>query len=128
MKYLTILLIGVLTSCSSSKELQKDPFLYFGKTACLGKCPVYDLYVFEDGKVEYNGIKNVAKKGKHSFQLSAEEIKSLKTQLTNINTLEVEKLKRDIPNTILRFNGKSLRIQNTKQIKGVENILQKLFS
>lgn len=128
MRYLTILLITLLSSCSSSKELQKEPLLYFGKTACLGKCPVYDVYVFEDGKVEYEGIKNVSKKGKHSYQLSVEELKKLKEELSQINTTKVEKLKRDIPNTIIRFNGKNLKVQDTKSIKDVEKILQRFFS
>ena len=128
MRYLTILLIALLSSCSSSKELQKEPLLYFGKTACLGKCPVYDVYVFEDGKVEYEGIKNVYKRGKHSYQLSVEELKKLKEELSQINTTKVEKLKRDIPNTIIRFNGKNLKVQDTESIKDVEKILQRVFS
>ena len=54
----------MMISCSSQKPIQKNELIYYGKTACLGKCPVFDLYIYEDGKVVYQGFKNVEKKGK----------------------------------------------------------------
>ena len=37
----------------------KDAFLSLSKGKCLVDCPVYDLLIFRDGQVIYNGIENV---------------------------------------------------------------------
>lgn len=128
MKYLAILLIGILTNCSSPKEMQKEPLLYFGKTACLGKCPVYDIYVFENGKVKYEGVKNVNKKGSYSYQLSKKDIEEITEELIRISSIENEKLTRDKPNTIIRYKGKELKTQNIKNFEKLEKLLEKVIS
>ncbi len=66
--------MAIIIGCSSSKHVKEDALLYYGKTQCLGKCPVFDMYIFNDGKVLYEGLKNVTLKGKHQFKISSSEI------------------------------------------------------
>ncbi len=45
--------------------------------ACYGKCPVYSLELFNDGKLLYNGELFVEKKGKAQFKVNATKAASL---------------------------------------------------
>lgn len=115
-------------SCSTSKNIKEDALLYYGKTQCLGKCPVFDMYVFEDGKVIYEGLKNVELKGKHEFKLSLSEIKQIKQELETIAFSSEEKIKRDLPNTVLKLKGNKLVTQNKERIKNLIILLEKIKS
>jgi len=129
MKYSFIISVIVLmVSCSSSKHLKEDALLYYGKTACLGKCPVFDMYIFEDGKVMYEGLKNVDLKGKHEFKLSSTEIKEIKQELETIAFSSEEKIKRDVPNVILKLKGNKLVTQHKEKIKNLMILLEKIKS
>ncbi|WP_428740317.1 DUF6438 domain-containing protein [Tenacibaculum sp.] len=127
MRHLFLILIALtLTNCSSSKDVKEAAFLYYGKTQCLGKCPVFDMYLFEDGKILYEGFKNVDLLGKHESYLKEEELESIKQKLKEIDFSTKEKLKRDIPNTVLKFKGKRLVTQNNEQVKALINLLSKI--
>lgn len=124
------ILFMVIIGCSSTKEIQSKEVVYYGKTACLGKCSVLDVFIYDDGTVLYNGIKNVAKKGKLTFKISETELKELKDEIMKIDfTIDSnQKFKRDLPKTILKFNGKKKMFQNLKKIEKFERLLKRLLS
>lgn len=116
-----------LVKCSSSKNIKKEEaFLYYGKTQCLGKCPVFDMYLFKDGKVLYEGIKNVSKLGIHQFSIKTEDVEEIKKELEKIDFTTKEKLTRDFPNTVLKFKGKRLAIQKNEKVKRLMFLLEKI--
>jgi hypothetical protein len=116
-----------LVKCSSSKNIKKEEaFLYYGKTQCLGKCPVFDMYLFKDGKVLYEGIKNVSKLGMHQFSIKTEDVDEIKKELEKIDFTTKEKLTRDFPNTVLKFKGKRLAIQKNEKVKRLMFLLEKI--
>lgn len=116
-----------LVKCSSSKNIKKEEaFLYYGKTQCLGKCPVFDMYLFKDGKVLYEGIKNVSKLGMHEFSIKTEDVDEIKKELEKIDFTTKEKLTRDFPNTVLKFKGKRLAIQKNEKVKRLMFLLEKI--
>src|SRR5579862_7330636 len=47
------------------------------REACLGSCPVYDLEIRGDGKVEYNGKSDVAVLGTHEGAISHKDLEIL---------------------------------------------------
>lgn len=47
------------------------PVLIFERTPCMGICPAYRLQVYTDGRVAYEGQRNVPLLGKQEFKLSA---------------------------------------------------------
>ena len=48
------------------------------KNACFGKCPVYGLIIYENGKATYNGKMHVEKLGLYSKQLSKQAFKAIR--------------------------------------------------
>ncbi|RSC93094.1 DUF6438 domain-containing protein [Tenacibaculum singaporense] len=128
MRYIFLMLMAItLVKCSSSKNIKKEEaFLYYGKTQCLGKCPVFDIYLFKDGKVFYEGFKNVSKLGVHEFSIKTEDVEKIKKELEKIDFTTKEKLTRDFPNTVLKFKGKRLAIQKNDKVKRLIFLLEKI--
>ena len=127
MKYtmLTMLFL-MMIGCSSQKEMQDNELIYYGKTACLGKCPVFDLYIY---KVVYRGIKNVEKKGKFTATISKVKLEEIKKEILkldlndNTNTKSV----RDLPNTIIKVSERKLKFQNLTKIEGLDKLLKNII-
>jgi len=66
---LNLFFLTLLSFSSFSNSAQSDA-LSFSRTACFGQCPVYQVYIFSDGVVVYNGEANVEKSGVHKFKFS----------------------------------------------------------
>lgn len=84
------------------------------------------MYVFKDGKVLYEGIKNVSKLGVHEFSIKSEDVEKIKKELEKIDFTKKEKLTRDFPNTVLKFKGKRLSIQKNDKVKRLMFLLEKI--
>lgn len=68
------------------KEVIKDPeivapeeevvqvILHFQKSACYGKCPVFDVKVYSDGRVLYRGEANVEKMGFYETEIDTSQL------------------------------------------------------
>ncbi|CAL2101793.1 conserved protein of unknown function [Tenacibaculum sp. 190130A14a] len=65
------------------KSKLQNRLISIKKTACFGDCPVYDFYINKDGKAFFNGREHVLKSGKHEFELSEKELKSLLDKIEN---------------------------------------------
>ncbi|OSY88568.1 hypothetical protein WH52_07430 [Tenacibaculum holothuriorum] len=128
MKYLLICLSFCLFSCKAQKNIIQQSFLYYGKTACLGKCPVFDLYIYPNGNVVYIGVENVNTLGQKNFTCTKKEIELIKNELNKLSINNNTKTVRDLPNTIIKYNGNKLIIRNNKQIEGLNKLLKKFFS
>ncbi|HEY9627533.1 MAG TPA: DUF6438 domain-containing protein [Coleofasciculaceae cyanobacterium] len=86
------------------------------RTACYGPCPVYELTVYGDGKVVYEGRAFVAAQGRRTAQISPEQVQQLVTAFETANffalkdqyAVEVT----DLPGawTSIRLNGQSKRV------------------
>ncbi|HEB62142.1 MAG TPA: hypothetical protein ENI82_03225 [Bacteroidetes bacterium] len=77
------------------------------KTPCYGKCPVFEVRIFSDGKVEFYGRKNVNLIGKFQAQASPQFIEQIKSEAKAINYMKLSntypengKKILDLPNTI----------------------------
>lgn len=47
------------------------------RTACYGKCPVFELSIYNDGRVLYEGRNHVARYGKHEGRLPVESVDAI---------------------------------------------------
>lgn len=93
----------------------KDAFLSLSKGRCLNDCPVYDLWIFKDGQVVYNGIENVQKVGIHKMLISHEAIKYLNQLLLEMKSEDLGNIReRKKPLTLLKFKGKRIVYQSSK--------------
>ncbi|WP_281990439.1 DUF6438 domain-containing protein [Aquimarina aggregata] len=132
MKYLVMLLALLNFSCSSTKKTpltsaEDDILIYYSKSPCNGKCPVYDLWIFKDGSIAYSGINNVSVKGKINKKLSKEEFESLKATLTKDPKENITfKRKRDKSITTLNINNKEYKYYTTSASNYIKELDSKL--
>ncbi|MGM5469137.1 DUF6438 domain-containing protein [Flavobacteriaceae bacterium LMO-SS05] len=104
-----------------------DAFLSLSKGRCLYDCPVYDLWIFKDGQVVYNGIENVEKQGIRKMQISQEAIKYLDQLLVEMGPKDIGNIRdRKKPLILLKFKGKRIVYQSSK-VSGNLLELERMF-
>lgn len=121
----------LLTTYFTKKHKQsydvKDAFLSLSKGKCLVDCPVYDLLIFCDGQVIYNGIENVEKEGVHKMLISHEAIKHLNNLLLDMKPEDLGGVReRKKPLTLLKFKNKRIVYQSNR-VSGSLYELDRLF-
>lgn len=97
-------------------KTHQNSLIKLRKTACFGKCPIYELTVDKDGKLHFDGLDFVLVKGKKEIQLSATEFQTLKGYLsktTFANYQETYNNPRitDLPSTYVTYQGKQIQIR-----------------
>ena len=103
------------------KYLSENTFAKIRKSQCSGDCPVYELILFKDGKVIYNGIENVLVSGKQEFTISESKLKKIqdKFKKTSFGTYldnYVDKSLMDYPSTFITYNDKQIEIKLWKNV------------
>lgn len=127
-----ILLISVFNiSCASHKVDQQEVLIQVSKKRCLGKCPVYDLYLYQNGEVVFNGIDNVNKLGKTKIKVTKSRLEDIKVLLQKINwdTLQTsDRRKRDMAITRIKYSDKDISFQGiiSKEVDSLIKTLEKL--
>ena len=72
-----------------------EKFVAIAGGACSGTCPVYELYVFDDGRVIFRGKKFTGKEGVWKKQVDKQAYGELLTQVVRSGVLDPEtKIKR----------------------------------
>ncbi len=129
---IVITVLVVSFSCSSQKN-NNGLLLQITKKRCLGKCPVYDLYLYENGKVLFVGIDHVEKKGKFTFNANIQQLKKIDSLLQVIRTQNSSSQKfkriRDLPVTVFRFDHRKMEFHNRdipKELKQINEYLEKI--
>jgi hypothetical protein len=67
-----------------------DKFIGISGGSCNGTCPVYELYVFEDGRVVYSGRKDTTRVGVFKKKVSPEVYTELLTMIVRTKVLDEE--------------------------------------
>jgi hypothetical protein len=67
-----------------------DKFVGISSGSCSGSCAVYELYVFENGRVVYSGRKDVGRMGVHEKQVAPEVYAELLTMIVRTKVLDAE--------------------------------------
>ena len=67
-----------------------DKFVGISSGSCNGTCPVYELYVFSDGRVVYSGRKDVSRMGVFRKQVAPEVYAELLSMLVRTKVLDDE--------------------------------------
>ncbi len=55
------------------------------KTPCYGKCPTYEVKIYNDGRAEYHGKMFVERMGKHTGRIDEATLKSIKGKAMEVN-------------------------------------------
>jgi len=123
MKTIIILLILTVSTCKSGKttttpQHKNDLLLQYSKGPCLGKCPVYDLYIYKDGTVSFRGVDNVIQKRVIKSYLSPHILKDIMDTLRKESDDFEPTIKiRDLPITTLRYGNKEYKY-HTSRVNG----------
>ena len=67
-----------------------DKFIGVSSGSCSGTCPVYELYLFDNGRVVFSGRKDTTRKGVFEKQVSPEVYAELVTMLVRTKVLDEE--------------------------------------
>src|SRR6188474_2880483 len=67
-----------------------DKFIGISGGSCSGTCPVYELYVFEDGRVVFSGRKDTAKTGTWNKRVEPAVYAELLTMIVRTKVLDEE--------------------------------------
>ncbi|MGW9685477.1 DUF6438 domain-containing protein [Flagellimonas sp. 2504JD1-5] len=122
-----MIMILALFACRSGEEAvaiqQKEPLLHYSKGPCLGRCPVYDFWVYPDGNFVYKRARGTKSNREIKGRLTSEEMEKLKKYLHN-NLIEpvVFNRIRDLPVSTLRFNGKKYEYHANKIKAGLKEV------
>lgn len=80
MRVLIIFLLILASACSGSKNSVSPNFvpspvdrITLKRTGCFGTCPIYEVMIFGNGIVSYEGKAYTTKEGKYAGQLSPTE-------------------------------------------------------
>ena len=98
MKYLIIACVFCIAlACNTTKSAENNTtttekettdvrkVISFAKGACHGTCPIYNMIIFSDGQVVYEGIRFSDLMGKHTKMLDEKTINDLMTECKNAN-------------------------------------------
>jgi hypothetical protein len=125
---LFLLLLGTV-SCKSNDAFSNKaesapatPLILLETSPCRGFCPVFKLSFRSDGLVTYEGIRFVKKTGSSTFQLTKQELSTLKKKLKKANLWQYPE---SFPSTIMDAPGASLTIYKGKTSKTIRGSVER---
>jgi hypothetical protein len=112
MSQLLVLSLLTVLSCSPAPADggAKTPLVGFYQHGCRGYCPSYQLTIYHDGSVDYEGLRYVQTAGKATVRLTAAELKRVKAAVKRANLWkypeQIESRVADAPTaTLTAFRG-----------------------
>ena len=134
-KSLLALISCVIISCISIKNTSKnEPIISLERTACFGKCTIYKIEIFNDGRGIYKGKKFVTKTGEHSFKITKKELNLILKRAEKINFWnmknEYTSLISDLPTTYIKIKNKKIIDYSDapKSLKNIENLIDSIYN
>lgn len=111
------LLLFVLASFNMMAQ-KKATYIKMERTACYGRCPVYTIEIFSNGKIKYTGTRNVANIGTFNYKVSAQKVKGIFSYIENNKITSLKNVYEEIASDLPRLNMKFLI---SKKIKNIQN-------
>lgn len=115
----TIGLILIISACHSPKKLNgaAQPLIRYAKGPCFGMCPQFQLDVYAEGLVLYQGFKNTPLTGSYTVRLSRRDLKAWKQwfkvqhfeDLPEMINMEIM----DAPVTTIVYKTKTVKAKGT---------------
>ncbi len=122
MRFVFFALCLVLAGCRSAPPPKGEqppvsvieaPLLSFQRLPCFGRCPVYTVELFADGRVHFRGEANVREPGEHEWRLEAAELQAVVARLETSgfgawkNAYERQDMT-DAGTAVLTYRGKTI--------------------
>lgn len=98
------------------KNQAENTFVKIRKTACFGRCPVYEFTIFKDGTALFDGLQYVNKTGKHKLKLNKDEFTKLQELLSKTAFYKYKDSYNnpritDLPSVYITHQGKQVQIR-----------------
>jgi Domain of unknown function (DUF6438) len=115
---LGLFVLVTVLACSPTKDIsnlkEKDIVIILKKGSCYGKCAVYNLHIYKDGFVTYEGILHSEKIGFFSKRVTKEELNTFKKEFEDIGFME---LPSEYPSEIVDLPLITMMYRNGKKSK-----------
>lgn len=122
----------------AEQEMPVDAVARIQRTNCFGRCPVYTLTVFSDGRLEYFGKKFTTNLGKYTGKVDVQKVEMLmkraeEISYTTLNNVYDNEHVTDLPSTItsIRKDGELKTIVNRfdapEELRQFEKFFDSLF-
>lgn len=94
----------------AEKEIPENALARVQRTPCFGRCPIYTMIIFNDGRVEYYGKKFVEKEGRYFSKATNNQLEELTAKAQELGFFELDniydnKSVTDLPSTIITIKG-----------------------
>lgn len=73
------------------------PVITLQRTSCFGTCPAYKITIYDDGKVLYEGMRDVRHEGKATSQITKSDLEALVREFEKIDYLNIDENYTDDP-------------------------------
>jgi hypothetical protein len=124
-----VLVICLLVSCkTSSSTSAQDPEEIFSlnTTSCMGPCPVFELSLYGDKKLVFNGKENTEVSGKHEVVLTDEQFEALLGIIDSADWLSLDNEYKsnmmDLPTQKFTYNRRGISKNVSRYGAGPESI------
>mgnify|MGYP001226412486 FL=1 len=130
--FLIITLYACQFTYKASEYQQKKSFISLQKKSCYGKCPIYEIEIFENRSLIFNGKKNVEKIGIYNSKLTKEDMNKIldKAKHIKFQKLQNEYIEslNDLPRTILKVKNKVIEYNSEypKELEILENLIYEI--
>lgn len=113
-------------------------FLNYSRTACFGKCPIYEVKIYHSGYVKYMGDNFVDPLGLHEARIDSTIIQTIQSKAENINFFGLQKVYdhqdvTDLPARIIKIQMKDQkhevldRYMAPESLRNLESYLEGIF-
>lgn len=136
--FFSLIILTFLFSCKTNEKskVSNTPTLFvkMQKTPCYGKCPNYELEIFDNGDVTFTGKMFVDFIGVYKSKISSIELENLKNKIIEINFFDLDSLydspATDIPACIIEvtLDNKTKKIIDRRygpeELKDLEKLIE----
>jgi len=74
-----------VTTATNGDMIAKEKMLVFSKGGCFGRCPIYDMTIYSNGYVEYEGKRFTNRLGLHNKKLDSSTMTAIKSACKSAN-------------------------------------------
>ena len=97
-----------LNELEGLNNYQKKPLVKMRKTPCFGKCPYFEVSIFDDGLIKYEGFKFVDRIGLHSSKINKKQVALIEDFIRRIDFFSFDEVYdarvTDLPSIIIEIN------------------------
>lgn len=112
---------------------QKLPLVKMRKTPCFGKCPYFEVVIFNDGSIKYEGFKFVDKIGLYSSEINKKKVAHIEDYIRRLDFFSFDEVYdakvTDLPSIIIEvnLNGKHHKVKGRYRMPEKFKLFTKLI-